>query len=145
VTTPGRLLCVDWGERRIGLALSDEAQILAQPLTTLTRRAGKRVPVQAIADLAAQHQVVGVVVGLPLDAQGDSGPAAAAARDLAAKLASRTNLPVDLWDERMSTARAHGAVREQAGSTKGRKGDVDTLAAQIILQHYLDTRRGTAL
>ncbi|MGH7752641.1 MAG: Holliday junction resolvase RuvX, partial [Gemmatimonadales bacterium] len=93
----GRLLGVDWGDRRIGLALSDEAQILAQPLTTLTRRPGKRPPVQAIADLAAQHQVVGLVVGLPLDEQGDAGPAAAAARELAAKLASRTHLPVDLW------------------------------------------------
>jgi putative Holliday junction resolvase len=123
----GRLLGVDWGERRIGLALSDETQMLAQPLTTLTRRA-----------------VTGVVVGLPLDAAGVEGDAAAAARALATAIAHRSGKPVELWDERFSTARALGAVREMGGTTTGRKGDLDALAATLLLQHYLDARRGTA-
>jgi putative Holliday junction resolvase len=140
----GRLLGVDWGERRIGLALSDETQTLAQPLTTLTRRAGKRFPMRAFLTLLDRHAVTGVVVGLPLDAAGVEGDAAGAARALATAIAQRSGKPVELWDERFSTARALGAVRQMGGTTKGRKGDVDALAATLLLQHYLDARRGTA-
>jgi putative pre-16S rRNA nuclease len=135
---------VDWGERRIGLALSDETQTLAQPLDTLTRRTGKRFPMQRLADLLETHGVVGVVVGLPLDAAGTSGPAAVAARALADDIARRTGRPVELWDERFTTARVLQAVREVGGSTRGRKHDVDAWAATLLLQHYLDARRGTA-
>jgi putative Holliday junction resolvase len=140
----GRLLGVDWGERRIGLALSDETQTLAQPLTTLTRRAGKRFPMRQFLTLLDRHAVTGVVVGLPLDAAGAEGDAAGAARALASAIAQRSGKPVELWDERFSTARALGAVRQMGGTTKGRKGDVDALAATLLLQHYLDARRGTA-
>ncbi len=140
----GRLLAVDWGERRIGLAVSDEAQVLAQPLATLTRRAGKRFPmIQLLEHLKAQ-QAAGVVVGLPLDAAGREGTAAARARSLAEDIARRSGLSVDLWDERMTTARVLRAVREMGGTTKGRKDDVDALAAALLLQHYLDARRGGA-
>jgi len=66
----GRLLAVDWGERRIGLALSDETQTLAQPLTTLTRRPGKRFPMAQLLDHITHNQVVGIIVGLPLDEAG---------------------------------------------------------------------------
>ncbi len=141
----GRLLGVDWGERRIGLALSDETQTLAQPLTTLTRRTGKRFPMREFLTLLDRHAVTGVVVGLPLDAAGVEGDAAGAARALASTIAQRSGKPVELWDERFSTARALGAVRQMGGTTKGRKGDVDALAATLLLQHYLDARRGTAL
>ena len=140
----GRLLGVDWGERRIGLALSDESQTLAQPLATLTRRAGKRFPMQKLVALLDDHAVVGVVVGLPLDAAAAEGPAAAAARTLAGDIARRSGRPVELWDERLSTARVLQAVRELGGSTRGRKADVDAWAAALLLQHYLDARRGTA-
>jgi putative Holliday junction resolvase len=141
----GRLLGVDWGERRIGLALSDETQTLAQPLTTLTRRTGKRFPMREFLTLLDRHAVTGVVVGLPLDAAGVEGDAAGAARALASAIAQRSGKPVELWDERFSTARALEAVRQMGGTTKGRKGDVDALAATLLLQHYLDARRGTAL
>jgi putative Holliday junction resolvase len=140
----GRLLAVDWGERRIGLALSDETQTLAQPLTTLTRRAGKRFPMRQLLTLLDAHAVAGVVVGLPLDPAGTEGTAARAARELAAEIARRAARPVELWDERFTSARAHQAVREMGGSTRGRKGDLDALAATLLLQHYLDARRGTA-
>src|SRR5574341_358078 len=141
----GRLLGVDWGERRIGLALSDETQTLAQPLDTLTRRAGKRFPMRDFLRHVADHRVVGVVVGLPLDEHGAEGDAARAARRLSQDIAKRSGLPVALWDERMTTARALQAVREMGGTLKGRKDDVDAMAAALLLQHYLDARRGTGL
>jgi putative Holliday junction resolvase len=138
------LLGVDPGEKRIGLALSDESQFLAQPLTTLTRRAGKRFPMHRLLVQLEEHTVTGVVVGLPLEPDGSEGTTAAAARALAADIARHSGRPVELWDERFTTARALQAVREMAGTTKGRKADVDALAATVLLQTYLDARRGTA-
>jgi putative pre-16S rRNA nuclease len=144
VTDGGRLLAVDWGERRIGLALSDESQTLAQPLTTLTRRAGKRFPMRRLLTLLEEHAVTGVIVGLPLAPEGTEGEPARAARELAREIARRAARPVELWDERFTTARALQAVREMGGSARGRKNDVDALAATLLLQHYLDARRGGA-
>ena len=142
----GRLLAVDWGERRIGLALSDETQVLAQPLATLTRRAGKRFPMAQLLEQVAKHNVVGIIVGLPLDEAGAEGDAAHAARALADDIKRRVGeLEVRMWDERMTTARVLAAVREMGGSTRGRKEDVDAMAAALLLQHYLDARKGTAL
>ena len=142
----GRILAVDWGERRIGLALSDETQTLAQPLTTLTRRAGKRFPMAQLLDQITRNQVASIVVGLPLTDAGDEGDAAHAARALADDIKRRVGeLEVSMWDERMTTARVLAAVREMGGSTRGRKADVDAMAAALLLQHYLDTKRGSAL
>jgi putative Holliday junction resolvase len=137
-------LGVDWGETRIGLALSDESRTIAQPLATLTRRAGKRLPMTKLLDLAREHAVQGVVVGLPLDERGEEGAPARAARALAATLASRSGMPVELWDERFTTARALRAVKAMGGSTRGRRDDLDALAATLLLQHYLDAQRGSA-
>lgn len=144
-TGAGRLLGVDWGEKRIGLALSDESRTLAQPLATLTRRPGKRFPMTALKEHLDRHAVTGVVVGLPLDAAGSEGEAARAARALADDIARRSGLPVALWDERFTTARVLGAVREMGGKTRDRKADVDALAATLLLQHYLDALRGSAV
>ena len=137
----GRVLAVDWGEVRIGLALSDETQTIASPLTTLVRRMGKRFPMPAFLELVTHHRPVGLVVGLPLTPDGNEGPAARSARELSVLLGARTYLPVHMVDERMTTARAHAAIREQGGSVRGRKEDVDALAATILLQHFLETRR----
>jgi putative Holliday junction resolvase len=137
----GRLLGVDWGEKRIGIALSDESRSIAQPLTTLTRRTGKRFPMRDLLTLVAQHAVAGVVVGLPLEADGSDGASALAARALATDIGRLAAVPVSLWDERMSTARALKTVQELGGSTRGRKADVDAMAAVILLQHYLDANR----
>ena len=142
----GRILAVDWGERRIGLALSDETQVLAQPLTTLTRRPGKRFPMAQLLQQITTHKVVRVVVGLPLDESGAEGDAAHAARALADDIKRRVgDLEVSMWDERMTTARVLAAVREMGGKTRGRKEDIDAMAAALLLQHYLDARKGTAL
>jgi putative Holliday junction resolvase len=141
IPAAGRVLAVDWGEIRFGLALSDETQTIASPLATLTRRRGKRFPMPPFLDLVTTHRPVGLVVGLPLTPDGNEGPAAAAARELAALLGGRTYLPVDLVDERMTTARALAAIEEQDGSTRGRREEVDALAATVLLQHFLETRR----
>lgn len=137
----GRILAVDWGERRIGLALSDETQTIASPLGTLLRRPGKRFRMPEFLAYVTAHRPVGLVVGLPLTPEGVDGPSTIAARELAAQLGARTYLPVELVDERMTTARAHAAIREQEGSTRGRREEVDALAATILLQHFLEIRR----
>ena len=144
IPTTGRILAVDWGELRIGLALSDESQVLATPLETLHRREGKRFPMPRFLELRATHSPVGIVVGPPLSPDGEEGKSARAARELAANIERRTGLPLELWDERMSTARALDAIKEQGGSTRGRKADVDSLAAAVLLQHFLEARRNRA-
>ncbi len=94
--------------------------------------------------LLEEHAVIGVVVGLPLAPEGTEGEAARQARELARDIARRAARPVELWDERFTTARALQAVREMGGSARGRKQDLDALAATLLLQHYLDARRGSA-
>jgi putative Holliday junction resolvase len=139
----GRLLALDWGEVRIGVALSDETQTLATPITTLVRRPGKRFPMPRLLELTSLHQPVGIVVGLPLAPDGSEEESASAAREMAATIARRTGLPLEFWDERMSTSRALAAIWEQGGSAKGRKPEVDALAASVLLQHFLDARKET--
>ena len=139
----GRLLALDWGDVRIGLATSDETQLIASPLETVTRRPGKRYPMPVLLDLLAKHAVVGLVVGLPLTPEGDEGDSAREARVLGDLVAGRSGLPIEYWDERMTTARALRSIQEQGGSTRGRKEDVDALAAAVLLQGYLDARRAT--
>ena len=143
IPATGRIFAVDWGEVRIGLAMSDELQLLASPLTTLVRRPGKRFPMPRFLELVAEHSPSGIVVGLPLTGEGTEGASALAAREMAGTIAARTSLPIEMLDERMTTARALAAVREQGGSTRGRREDVDSLAASVLLQHFLDTRRRT--
>jgi len=137
----GRILAVDWGERRFGIAVSDESQIIATPLTTLTRRPGKRFPMPAFLQVVDAQRPVGLVVGLPLTPEGREGDAALAARALAERATRRTGLPLAMVDERMTTARAHSAIREQGGSVRGRKEEVDALAAAVLLQGFLERRR----
>ena len=140
----GRILALDWGEIRFGVARSDEGQILASPLTTLSRRAGKRFPMPQFLALLDTDPVVGIVVGLPISLEGKETPSSAAARALAADVGRRTGLPVEMADERFTTALALDAVREMGGNTRGRKKDVDALAATVLLQQYLDYRRAGA-
>lgn len=141
ISRAGRILAIDWGELRIGLAISDETQLIASPLDTLIRRPGKRFPMPAFLAHVTQLAPVGAVIGLPLDLAGHEGASAQAARALGAEVGGRTYLPIEFWDERMSTAKALDIIREQDGSTRGRKPEVDALAAAILLQHFLEARR----
>jgi putative holliday junction resolvase len=133
----GRQMAVDFGERRIGLAVSDPTGTIASPAGVIVRRPGKRIPIAEIIRRAEALEVRGFVVGLPLDERGEDTPRAADARRLAEQLALRTGLPARLVDERFTTAAALRAVHEMGGSTRGRKGDVDALAATVLLQHAL--------
>lgn len=137
----GRLLGIDFGERRIGLAVSDPTGLIASPAGAITRRPGKRPPVSEIVRKANELEVAGFVLGLPLDANGDELPRAAEVRRLAEQLAARTGLPTKLVDERYSTAAALRRIREMGGKTRGRKSDVDALAAAMLLQGVLDGPR----
>jgi len=137
----GRILALDWGVRRFGVARSDETQTLATPLETLVRREGKRFPMPRFLELVAEAEAVGIIVGLPLGLDGGEKENAAAARELAALVGNRTELPVEMVDERFTTVAALDAIQEVGGSTRGRKGDVDALAASILLQGFLDGRK----
>lgn len=131
------MLAIDYGERRVGLAISDPRGIIASPAGVIVRRAGKRPPIAEIIRRAESLEARGFVVGLPLDGNGDETPRSTEARHVARELAKRTGLPVELVDERYTTAAALRAIHEMGGSTKGRKGDVDALAATVLLQHAL--------
>lgn len=139
--TTGRLLAIDIGDKRIGLALTDPTQTVAQPLATLTRRPGRRFPLKRLKTHLDTHHPSGIVVGLPLLPDGSEGKRASEARAVAARIAELSRLPVVLRDERMTTARALEAIRTLGGSVKGRKQDVDQLAATTLLQHFLESRR----
>jgi putative Holliday junction resolvase len=137
----GRRLAIDYGERRIGLAVSDPTGTIASPAGFILRRRGKRPPIAELVRRAEALEVRGFVLGLPLDEQGDDTPRAAEVRHVAEELTRRTGLPALLVDERYTTAAALRAVRDMGGSTRGRKGDVDALAATILLQHALTLPR----
>ena len=136
-TDRGRLLAIDYGERRVGLAISDPTGTIASPAGAILRRAGKRPPVAEIVRRAEALEARGFVIGLPLDGNGDETPRCAEARVVAGELSRRTGLPVEFIDERYSTATALRAIREMGGSGKDRKEDVDSLAATVILQQAL--------
>jgi putative Holliday junction resolvase len=129
---------VDWGQKRFGVALSDETRMLASALTTITRRPKQRAPVGKVAELANQNDVSEIIVGHPLDQHGNEGESALAARDFADHLRQRTSLPVHLVDERMSTARALRAARAAGVSDRDSKHRIDQMAAVVLLQSWLD-------
>lgn len=130
---------IDYGERRIGIAVSDPSGMIAAPAGFIGRRRGKRVPVNEIVVRARELQVREFVLGLPLDGDGNETERTAEVRALALELEKRTGLPTRLVDERFTTAAALRTVRELGGSTRGRKGDVDSLSAAILLQYALDS------
>jgi putative holliday junction resolvase len=138
-----RILGVDYGARRVGVALSDPTATLAQPLTVLTRRAGKRPPIQAIADLAAEHGVDHIVVGLPLTLAGDESDWTREVRAFGEKLAERAGLGVTFADERLTSVVAERAVRSLGlrRSQREQKERVDAAAAVLILQAHLNRLR----
>lgn len=133
----GRVLGIDHGDVRIGVALSDPTAFLASSLCVLdSTNAG----VDQIVALIAEHQVDKIVVGLPRNMDGSYGPATDKVRSFVEKLKRKTNVPVFEWDERLSTVSANNALREAGLDGKRRKGVVDKVAAQIILQNYLDAQ-----
>lgn len=134
-----RFLAVDWGERRVGIAISDPVGLLARALPTLETRSETQT-VRAVAELVAREEVGEIVVGLPLRLDGSRGEAAEQAEALAERLRRETGLPVHLWDERLTSVQAERLARETGERTRGRKGRIDARAAELLLQSYLDSQ-----
>jgi putative Holliday junction resolvase len=134
----GRVLGVDPGEARVGLAISDEGRILSRPLETLEGLDDRGVAA-AIAERCVEMEVDVVVVGLAVRMDGTAGPRAARSRELAAAIEDATRARVVLRDERLSSAEAERIMRERGERARGRKGRIDELAASVILQGYLDS------
>jgi putative Holliday junction resolvase len=137
VSVAGRLLGVDYGTVRIGLAVSDPDRKIAFPLTTYTR-SNREADAAWFRKLVAGETLVGLVVGLPVHASGDEGQKAREARAFGAWLAEATGLPVIYYDERFTTVLAESALWEAGLTHKKRKARRDRVAAQMFLQAYLD-------
>jgi putative holliday junction resolvase len=141
-----RILGIDFGQRRIGLALSDPTGTIASPLGALVRRSGKRPPWAELMRIIAEQEVSEAVVGLPLDLAGEEGAWAAEVRRFGAELERRSGLPVHWIDERMTSVAAERAVRSSGLSRSDRhdKSRIDAAAAALILRHHLDLVRSEA-
>jgi putative Holliday junction resolvase len=135
-----RALGIDYGLKRIGLAVSDPTGTIATPLETLQRRAGKRPPLTRLAELGRELSVEQLVVGLPLGLDGEETEWCAEVRSVGEQLALRLGVPVSFVDERMTSVRAQRAVRSVGlpRQERERKDRVDAAAAQLILQAWLD-------
>ncbi len=139
-----RALGLDVGERRIGVAIADELGMIASPLAMIERRRGD---LAEIGDLARSRNVDRLVIGLPTGMSGREGPQAATVRAFATELMAVVDpeLRIEFWDERLTTAVAERALRDQGRKRNRRKGEVDAMAAAVILQGYLDGHRDRSL
>jgi putative holliday junction resolvase len=135
----GRVLGLDFGSRRIGVAVSDELGLLAQPVLTLVRK-NLRQDLRSLARLMRKYGCAEVVVGDPLYPSGDPSPQAGRARSFAQELERETGAAVHLWDERLSTAEAHRYLDESGRPPNARRAVIDQVAAVLILQSFLDAR-----
>lgn len=139
------MLGIDSGERRVGLALSDELRVLARPLTVLHRQPKALAPLlDALREIVQREKVGELVVGLPLNADGTEGPQARRAHDFARTVERVVGVPVTLWDERLSTHEAEAIARAQGRNVRRlrARGELDAFAAASILQDYLDHGQG---
>ena len=136
----GRILGADYGEARTGLAISDESQTLASPLTAWERR-NKQPLVEHLHGLVKEYEVEKMVLGFPLNLDGSLGKMAQAVLDLKEELGKTIGLEIILWDERLSSVSARRHLKEHQISTKKKKSVVDTISAVLILQSYLDGQK----
>ena len=138
-----RILALDIGDRRIGVALSDPSGTLASPFTTITRR-DLESDITAVLKLAGQQEAVQIVAGMPLSLSGQAGPQAKKVRHVIKALEQRSNVPVKTWDERFSTREAERLLRESGHHPSKERALTDAAAAAVILQGYLDSFRRAA-
>ncbi len=136
----GRVLALDWGTMRIGLAISDETQLVATPLEVLHRRTGRRFPMGAFLTIIESEHPVGLVVGLPLDDAGAESTSARDARAMGESCAARSGLPVEWLDESFTTAETRAALIAGGSAPRRHRFDIDALAAATLLQHWIDQR-----
>jgi putative pre-16S rRNA nuclease len=141
---PRRVLAVDYGRKRIGLALSDELGLTAQPLTTLVR-VNRQTDLRRLREACRAHGVAHIIVGHPLHMTGEAGEMASEAARFAARLEKETGIGVELVDERLTTWEAKQTVaetRSSASSKKRRREPLDDVAAAVLLRDYLERTRG---
>ena len=139
----GRVMALDVGKVRVGVALSDPLGHTAQPLLTLWRKS-RGEDLRSLLRLIRKHEVVEVVVGNPLHMSGDVSPWAAKVQDFAEELRKRSGLPVQLWDERLSTVAAHEILDEAGHDRRGRKYVIDQVAAVVILRGWMESKEQAA-
>lgn len=138
-----RLIGIDLGTKRIGLAVSDAGRTLAAPLKTIAR--GKfTADAETLWALIAEHHAGGIVLGLPLNMDGSTGPRAQSAKAYGVNLARALNVPVLLWDERLSSHAAAEAMRDAGASRAKREANIDAAAAVLILQDALNAMKRTS-
>lgn len=140
----GRILALDYGKRRIGLALSDLLGIMAQPMPTLHRRR-IREDLDRLAKTATENNVIRFVFGDPKYMSGDESPLGADVREFAARLEERCGIPVVFYDERLTSSEAHRYLADQKLTRQQKKGKVDQIAAALILESYLESISGVVL
>lgn len=136
----GRILALDFGDRRIGIALSDPAGVAARPLLTLVRTSWAR-DLERLRGIVREHAIRCIVVGLPLDMDGGRGARVRLTEAFMARVQRATGLPVVAWDERLTTVQAERTLLEGDVSRARRRRVIDQVAAVILLQSYLDARR----
>lgn len=137
-----RVLGIDLGSKRIGVAVSDRSGTIATPLTVLRRTKSPAADHRAIADLVRDEEAVAVVVGLPLNMDGSEGSAARSARIEAERMATVVGVPVHVHDERRTTVEADRVLMERNMNAQARRKVVDQVAAAVMLQSWLDSTRG---
>ena len=135
--TTGKILSVDFGDTRTGLAVSDPSRLLASGIGYVSP-GGIEKTADAVAEIAAEQKAVAIVVGLPVNMDGSEGSRAQRCKKFASMLSERTGIPVAMFDERMTTMTASRYLNETGTHGKKRKTVIDTLSAQIILQNCLD-------
>ena len=136
----GRIMGLDIGDKTIGVAVSDLMGLTAQGVTTI-KRVGKKKDIEAIKQIIAEKQVNKIVSGLPKNMNGTVGPQGEKVQKFCELLKEETNLPIEFWDERLSTVAAERSLIEGNVRRENRKKVIDMLAAVIILQGYLDSKR----
>jgi putative Holliday junction resolvase len=145
IPTNGRLLGVDLGSRRIGVAVTDSGQAVATGVTTLTRSGDRAADHRALAALVAEYAAVGVVVGLPVSLSGKAGPAAQAVLDEIAEIRASVRVEVATEDERFTTRQAAGALRSGGHRGRRQRHVIDQSAAAVLLQTWVERRSGYRL
>lgn len=136
----GRILALDYGKKRIGLAVSDELGLTAQGLDTL-HRTRVREDIEALAVLAEQYGVSRVLIGIPLHMSGDESRQSAHTREFGERLRRRTGITIEYWDERWTSLQAERMLRDSGVKVDRKDGTVDRISAVILLESYLDSLR----
>src|SRR5437870_7540894 len=143
MTLPPRVLGIDYGRKRLGVAVSDPLGLMAHPLPTI-QNTGDDAALAALARLCAEKEVTRIVIGLPVNMDGSRGPMALEVQDFARRLAGLARLPVETWDERLTSYDAESRLAEAGLRWKARKKRVDQVAAALILQSWLEWARKEA-